>query len=132
MRKINHKSKCIKITNVKWFYRSFKIMILRFWAFPLFCPNSVQIYTAVSLHSLNLQMSLRMGLTMAEGLGKYIFSFNMIFFSFLQILPGAILSIVIGVFYCNARKMQKLVSIKFTIITLIPVNSSLKKCSLII
>ena len=38
-RKINNKSKNIKITNVWGFYRSFKI--LRFYVFPLFCPPSV-------------------------------------------------------------------------------------------
>ena len=38
---INNKSRNIKITNVWWFYWSFKIMILRFLLFPLLCPTPV-------------------------------------------------------------------------------------------
>ena len=36
---INNKSRNIKITKVWWFYRSFKILILRFLVFPLFCSK---------------------------------------------------------------------------------------------
>ena len=45
------------ITNVRWFYRSFKVMILRYEVFPLFCLTpSIYIYIYSILGPVKLEL----------------------------------------------------------------------------